>query len=200
MAMAKGRILIFSLIAAMAMLFTVSCSGPQYTKEIASLDSLQKQLDSAEVMLNAIDSTAISTAVSEVPMDLHDITMRFRTISHDSIMDRETATFISDYRSVLKPFKAYLREHKKLQADIDYSQGQIANLIHDLQKNIVDEKDAPQYIKHETDDAARTIQVTKMLANTVKEVMVRYNATKPKVKQYMESLDVKSSQPDNKTK
>lgn len=187
--MTKERILfVFSLLAALALLFVTSCSGPEYPKEIAMLDSLRIKLDSAEAGLNSIDSNKVIAAVNEVNTDLQEITMHFNTISRDSMLDRETATNLTNYRSVRKAFNIYQREHARLQKDIDYSQSQLSNLIHDLEKGIIDEKDAPAYVQRESEEAVKIIEMTNLLTGSVKGMLERYEEAKPKVKEYMQSL------------
>lgn len=186
-------ILILFLPAAFIFGLAASCSGPQYPKEIASLDSTLVQLDSAEKNLQSLDSVKIFSAIESIDKDMHYIQVHFSRVSKDSLMDRETATFLTDYRSVLKPLKLYKREHRKLSSDIDYSQLQITNLKRDLEKGLVEEKDVQQYVETERTEAHKTIQTTKKIVDIVSQLMPRYDSAEPKVRQYVDGLKAKDS-------
>jgi predicted nucleic acid-binding Zn-ribbon protein len=199
--MAKGKIIfIFSVLAAMTLLFTASCSGPKHPKEIAMLDSLRVKLDSSEAALISIDSAKVTSAIEEVNIDLHEITVRFSKVTKDTVLNREAATNMTKYRSVRKAFNAYKKEHVKLLKDIDYSQAQITNLIHDLEKNMIEEKDVLPFVEKERSEAMKTIQKTGMMVAAVKEMLNRYDETRPKVKEYIEGLRADEKGSNKRTK
>lgn len=201
MIMAKVKsVLIFSLLALLAGLFTTSCSGPENAKEVASLDSVRTRLDSAETLLMSIDSAKITATIAQVQKDMAYVQEALSKMPADSVMERETATFLTDYRSVLKPYKLFIRERAKLAQDIDYSQQQITHLMHDLEKGIVEESDVPKYVDTEKAEAENVIHNTRMIAGTIRELEPRYNTAEPQVRMYIEELKQKEKQAEAETK
>lgn len=195
MIMAKVKaFLILPALAMMAGLFTTSCSGPENAKEVASLDSVRTRLDSAEMLLMSIDSAKITATIAQVQKDMAFVQETLSKMPEDSVMDRETATFLTDYRSVLKPYKLFIRERAKLASDIDYSQKQITSLMHDLEKGIVEESDVPKYVDTEKGEAENVIHNTNMIAGTIRELEPRYSSAEPQVRMYIEELKQKAAE------
>lgn len=172
----------------MLQLLLASCSGSGYTKEIAALDSTKLRLDSAEAELNKLDTALLGQMYRQIENDLHFVEVFYRNMPKDSIIDKDAATILSDYRSVRKPLRSSYTKLPKLKQDIDYSQSQIENLIHDLGSNNIEKSDAQQYVKTEMTEAEKAIQNSKFMLILLQDVFPRYDAVSPRVRAYVDSL------------
>jgi hypothetical protein len=172
----------------MVQLLLVSCSGTSYTREIASLDTVSRRLDSAEAEVSQWDTVRIGMMWRQIENDLRYVEVFYRHQPKDSIIDKRAATILSDYRSVRKPLRNSYAQVPKLKSDIDMAQAQINNLIHDLQKDLVDKKDAEQYVRTEKAEAEKVIQNVKYISILLKDVFPRYDEVSPLVRAYVDSL------------
>lgn len=172
----------------MAQLLLGSCSDTEYTKEISALDSVKLRLDSAETMISKLDTTRMGQMVRQIQHDLHEVEVFYRDMPKDSIIDKNAATILSDYRSVRKPLSTAYTQVPKLQKEIDYSQSQIENLIHDLKRNNIEKKDVEQYVRIEMTEAEKAIQNTRYVLLLLDGVFPRYDAISPRVRAYVDSL------------
>jgi hypothetical protein len=190
--MIKALNLFIVSIALAAASFTAGCSGQKYTKEIAALDSLGEQLEATEETFDKLDTVALQQALDTVPAHLLIIDQHFRQAKTedrgDTVMASDIATILMEYRSVVRPLGTFRREHEEYEENIEYSGEQVENLIHDLQNNLVDAKDAPGYIQRETQEAEKALTVTKSIITAVNENIAKYKELYPKVRAYIDSL------------
>ena len=172
----------------MVQVMFTSCKGTDYTKEIATLDSVTVKLDSAEAEVNKIDTNRIGPMYRQIENDLHYVEIFYRNKPKEEVIDKQFATILSDYRSLRKPLRNSLGQVPKLKTDIDYAQSQIENLVHDLEKNLVDKKDATQFVNKEKAEANKVIQNTGYITIVLKDVLPRYDEVSPRVRAYIDSL------------
>lgn len=172
----------------LAQLLLASCSSTPYTKEIAVLDSVRVQLDSAEAEVSKLDTARIGPMVRQIEYDLRYVEVFYRGMPREATIDKQAATILSDYRSVRKPLRTSYAEVPKLKADIDYAQEQIENLTHDLEKDLVAKKDVEQFVKNEKGEAEKAIQNAKYVTILLKDVFPRYDQVSPVVRAYVDSL------------
>jgi len=163
----------------------VSCkTETKYPNEIASLDSLYAVIDKTEIEFRAID-TAEVTRMLHVAED--HITF-LKDILKDDTMNFQSALLISNYHSVLKPFKAFSTNNRAVGEEAVYCKKQIRSLVHDLQKNAAPADSAKQYVASEISAGLQAQRSLEMMRSMVSETMEKFKLYNPRVETLVDSI------------
>ena len=140
------------------------CQSHQFDTEIATIDSLQTQLDSSATMLDKIDSVELANRQDSVQKSLLYLSSYFKN-SRDTLMG-PLSEKIARYRESAKAKDRILDTRKELLSQIEYSHKQLSDLKHDLSHGLQTREAADQNLLNEKRTAEGTISTTTLLQRT----------------------------------
>ena len=172
-----------------------SCSNGEkkYEKQLAILDSLSKELDKADSLLNSIDTLKLTIAHKEMLEQ-----MEYLQQNYKDTMETALALFINEYHYVKKPFAVFLTESKKLAKELSYSRGQVKDLSDDLKHDRIEEKKVGEYFAAEVTEISKITGSVNIAVQVVKEYFPKFDEMDPRMKQVVNEL--KQKQQNEKTK
>lgn len=180
----KTSLLLMSFLFLTAILY--SCKRTKYAKEIASLDSLQTILSKADSTLNSIDTAKTNAYYLDAKNNLNYIQNNYK-----DTMERELAIFLSDYRSILESLESFNSERNQLLKELNYSQKQIENLIHDLKNNAVEKTKITEYYNTEIEAANELLPSVNAMVDMAKKQLTDYEQKNKRVLEIVNGLKQK---------
>lgn len=173
-----------SIIALIALtIISPSCKRTKYAKEIAHLDSLQTLLTETDSVLKSIDTVKINACYMEIKNNLNFIQENYK-----DTMAREMALFLSDYRTMQEAMEEINREQKHYVEELEYSEKQIENLIHDLQKNAIEEEKVREYSADEINVANEIISSVNYISGLAKQELIDFDQKNKRVLEMINEL------------
>lgn len=154
------------------------------------MDSLQVLLNKVQAELKAIDKAEINNKYSEIKENV-----TFVQQNYNDTLTLEMAEFLGEYSSLLKVFESVKEEYAGLEKELEFSAGQLNNLKHDLQYNIMNDDSVRIYCERETRAVKRNTESVQAIRATLKRNMELSDKLTPQIKQLME--DIKSKQQKN---
>ena len=161
-----------------------SCSnGNKYKKEIATLDSLSKIIDSTEFILNSIDTNKVISAQNEII----DNSTIIQSLYNDT-MKRKDVIVMDKYNYIKKFFVAFLNQKEIFYDQIRYSREQVKNLSHDLKKELLEEDKTKEYLSEEESEINDLNLKVKKSVNEIEQCLPVFEQTTPGIKLMIDSL------------
>ncbi|MGB0176724.1 MAG: hypothetical protein ACPF9D_06140, partial [Owenweeksia sp.] len=125
----------------------VACQNQGHFKsEIATLDSLQKELNYYDLKLDSVNVERLQEIAPQVGQ-LQD----YLAGNYPDSLDRSFwVTKMNGMTIVKKGAERYLANHEKVDAEIDYTREQLSNLRNSLKDEKIAKEDAEKYLADET--------------------------------------------------
>lgn len=140
-------------IALLFLFFLSSCQQNNLNvKTINTIDSTLTSLEHVKVKLNEIDIRQADSTIAEIK-DLADKLMVFYTAEDTASYWRNE---VSDLHFCIKTVERYLTENPGISRELDYTIDQLKTLRHDIENNLIDEKQLEKHLNVEI-QAARLI-------------------------------------------
>lgn len=118
--------------ALLALLATTSCGTDKHSGELNRIDSLLAVLDTAETMLNSIDTTQTIASYKVYAVNILKIREGFQS-REDSLV----WSVITRYGLLRKPLRDYKKHFVNFSNEIETSRKQLDDLKADIRKNII---------------------------------------------------------------
>ena len=168
------------------LIFFSSCHNKdKYLTEVKYLDSLQIILEKVAVEFRKSDTVLVAANRDSIIEHLTFIQDNYR--SKDT-MPRETAIFLQQYRSIKQPLDVYLKESREINEELEYSEKQTVNLIHDLRNALLEEGKAKQFFNDERLAMEQLIAKVNSLNTLVNENLKKYDEMVPGVREEVKKI------------
>lgn len=112
----------------LAMLFFVSCSHNEYTKEIATVEEMQTILTGVKQTYNQIEVDKVAYALETYEKNISEVKTHFK---QDSI-DLNTAKLLDFYEGVKKSAKGFEGDYSTIGVNIEFLDNQLNTLKQDM--------------------------------------------------------------------
>src|ERR1700722_8884525 len=156
-------------------LFNTSCKrGPDYTKQVAVLDSLSKVVHKADSALSLIDTVTIKKDADHVMMSLELIKM-----AHKDSMSKGAAEIFRNFSSVRWQLETFMGRRTVMRIEMHKSVDQLNHLSHDLKLNLIKADSVPMYYSTEVKKASLLIESEKIGVQGLNNQMPLYNLIAP---------------------
>ena len=156
-------------------LTNTSCKrAPDYTKQVAVLDSLSKVLHKADSALSHIDTVTIKKDADHVMMSLELIKM-----SHKDSMSKGAAEVFRNFSSVRWQLETFMGRRTVMRIEMHKSVDQLNHLSHDLKLNLIKADSVPMYYSTEVKKANLLIESEKIGVEGLNTQMPLYNLIAP---------------------
>jgi hypothetical protein len=129
----------------LVVLLTTNCNFSKYSKEKASIDSLETMLNNAQKKLKEIDKDNVQNQFEKYKRNIDIIKANYSYDKKDTL----TWNIIALYGNINKPLKTYLKQYAQFEEDINYSKKQIKNLFKDYKKKRFDKAQFKEYLETE---------------------------------------------------
>ena len=166
-------------------IFSSCHNKDQYLAEVKCLDSLQIILEKVSVEFRKTDTALVAANRDSIIEHLTFIQDNYR--SKDT-MPRETAIFLQQYRSIKQPLDIYLKESREINEEMEYSEKQTVNLIHDLRNALLDEEKAKQFFNDERLAMEQLIAKVNSLNALLNENLKKYEEMVPTVRDEVKKI------------
>jgi predicted nucleic acid-binding Zn-ribbon protein len=163
-----------------------SC-GTKYPKEMAAIDTLQTEVNKAVTELKTIDSVKVERVYTEIKDDI-----TFIQKNYTDTLTLEMAEFLGEYNSLLKAIGSILKEYTELSNELSFTGGQLKNMKHDLEYNIVNEEKVKEYYAREEEAIKRNVESTIVMINAAKLKLEMFEKMNPQIKKLIESVKNKN--------
>ncbi len=156
-------------------LTNTSCKrGPDYTKQVAVLDSLSKVVHKADSALSLIDTVTIKKDADHVMMSLELIKM-----AHKDSMSKGAAEIFRNFSSVRWQLETFMGRRTVMRIEMHKSVDQLNHLSHDLKLNLIKADSVPMYYSTEVKKASLLIESEKIGVQGLNNQMPLYNLIAP---------------------
>lgn len=168
----------------------VTCKGEDYSKELASIDSLKKVLTSTDSLIEQADPEAIKKRGDEISNNSKFI--QFNVNKLKDTLDFNTALMLTDYRAVGKDLSTMCENLEKLEKAIDSARVSLDNLSHDLiNHSLAEGIDAKASVESETEQIGEMHAYAKDMMKKKKEALESYDTLLPKVNSFVQQMSAK---------
>ncbi len=173
----------------LALFITLSAcsSSTKYTEDIKMLDSMSVLVGSATAKFKTLDTVQIHQRIEELKSNLSFIEKNNR----DTIK-RETAFLLSDYGLLRDPLIEINKRANELSEELEESQEQIENLVHDLKNGKVDETKANDFVQDERIAAQKAIENVEIITEITKQKMDVFEKCSPKIDELITKIKSKT--------
>ncbi len=179
----------FNVFLILAIVALSSCNNAVKQKQLAKIDSLSVILDSANVQLTKINLDTIKNIFAKF-----EETNEKASEHYQKYRTEENWKFVCAYQQVKKPIKEMIEKYQSFSEDLNTSKKQLDDLRHDVNKNLINEKDFASYFNMEVKSAGDlSIRIKMKTGNALKQ-MKNFDTIHP----YM--LKLIDSYSENKTK
>ncbi|TND08802.1 MAG: hypothetical protein FD123_2018 [Bacteroidetes bacterium] len=174
-----------------------SCnSAPKNPKELAAADSLRADLRIADSLLKTLEKEKVKQAEDAVRGNSAFIEDGINKLQ--DTLDLETATFLTEYRSIAKILGIYVSNHDRLKGAIDSLKTSCDNLSHDLRNNSLAEGlDPVKSVNNERVQVHKLMNELNFLIPAVGNGLKTNDSLSPKIKAYIEELNAKLAARNN---
>lgn len=156
-----------------------SCTQTQYPDELKTVDSLLTRIDSAEKLHASIDTTGIKEGNRIFQQKFNFVKSNY-TKTADTL-HREEALLISDYRALKKPYDRFIDQYSANSKELEFSKGQLLDLRHDLEHNLLDTNFVKRMVASEMDATDAVVAETKRLYLGRKTMINKNNELEPRI-------------------
>ena len=168
----------------------VTCKGEDYSKELASIDSLKKVLSSADSLIEEVDPEAIKKRGDEIGNNSKFI--QFNVNKLKDTLDFNTALMLTDYRAVGKDLRMMSENLEKLEKAVDSARVSSDNLSHDLTNHSLAKGiDAKASVESETEQIGEMHAYAKEMVKKKKQALESYDTLLPKVNSFVQQMSAK---------
>ncbi len=161
-----------------------------YSKQLATLDSLSKAFDAAEKEFTSIDSAKVREQLDSINKNLDFIQQNYK-----DTMPKDMAYMLSDYRDVKFPLEEYTRQKNAFYKELSFSRDQFRNLEHDLKNNLVEKEKAEEYFMQEKKAGEQLCRSLNALTSSVKEKSAKFEPMTAKAVEVINKLKEKTKPP-----
>lgn len=170
--------------------FLVTCKGQDYSKELATIDSLKMVLISTDSLIQSADKADIQKKSDEIANNSKFI--QFNVNQLKDTLDFNTALLLTDYRSLGKEYKMMSTNIGKMEAAMDSAALSLDNLKHDLTNHSLAEGiDAKTSVQMEAQQIADMHEYAMQMVKTKKETREAYDTLLPKVNAFVQQMSGK---------
>lgn len=163
-----------------AVLILISaCNQTKYPNEIKTVDNLLLQIDSAQKMHAAIDTSGIKEGNRIYKQKFNFVKSNY-TQTADTLHRRE-ALLISDYRNLKKPYDRFNDQYSANAKELEFTKGQLLDLRHDLEHNLLDTNFVKRMVADEIDATEAVVKETQRLQNSRKVMIATQKELEPKI-------------------
>jgi len=162
-------------------LTNTSCKqGNNYPKETAVLDSLNRQIHSADSALMTVDTATIRKDADHVMASMELIKM-----AHKDSMSKESADIFRSFYSARWEMETFLGRRRVMIVEMHKSMDQLTHLSHDLKSNLIKADSVPVYYNQEAKRAGLLIESEKMSMAKLNAQLPLYQYVAPKADSLM---------------
>lgn len=133
----------FTTIVSVAILFSITSCGENYTNEIGHVDGLIKILDASEEVLNDVDTATLFEMTSFIQHSIKKIQSKGDTLT------KEAAIEADQYIGKLKTLYNLAKNYKAYKNEIKNVRQQLNNLKQDLNNGLIPKDKFPAYYENE---------------------------------------------------
>ena len=156
-----------------------ACNETKYPNEIQTVDNLLTRIDSAQKVHAGIDTTGIREGNRVFKQKFNFVKANY-TETADTL-HREEALLISSYRDLKKPYDRFNDQYSANAKELEFSKGQLLDLRHDLEHNLLDTNFVKRMIASEIEATNAVINETKRLENGRITMIEKNAALEPKI-------------------
>ena len=106
-------------------------------------------------------------------------------------ISKETALIIENYKGIGNVLTQFYNQSKKLEEEIEESEKQIADLRHDIEKNIVKEEKMEEYVEREKEALQEVCTQVQLTQRSIGLTLVDYESMIPKIEQLLKNAEIK---------
>ena len=106
-------------------------------------------------------------------------------------ISKETALIIENYKGIGNVLTQFYNQSKKLEEEIGESEKQIADLRHDIEKNIVKEEKMEEYVEREKEALQEVCTQVQLTQRSIGLTLVDYESMIPKIEQLLKNAEIK---------
>ncbi|MFH1320879.1 MAG: hypothetical protein ABII90_09540 [Bacteroidota bacterium] len=153
-----------------------SCKNVDVKKEVSAIDSLGQVVEKAHLHLKEINIENAKKIREEINTN-----MDFVKTHYQDTLSWDISKLLSDYHSIQKTLKHFLRIKEYLEKEIVYSNEQLKNLKHDIEKEIITKEQFNTYYEAEMKAVSGLKKEIKLYVDMAKEKIEKFNSINPKV-------------------
>lgn len=125
-----------------------SCNSAVKKEQFAKIDSLIALLDSASKHLEIINMDTVNKKYQAYQETNNLVAVHYQKYRND-----ENWKYLCAFQNVRKPFKTMVKGYGSYKNDLASSKEQLENMKHDVDKNLLDEKEFKDYFDVEAKSA-----------------------------------------------
>jgi hypothetical protein len=167
-----------------------SCRHNNYSKELVTLDSLQRVLDSSSTQYKKLDTAAMRRMFTTIQLDLKFIRDSRRPADTLNFQDAQQ---LNTYAQVYSILGALIQRQPGVEKELLYTSKQLLSLKSDVEKGKWEEKEVQHYCAQEREAVAHLQGVVKKALSAFQESKMRYEDVQPKVALLKERLQIVQS-------
>lgn len=160
---------------------------PDYSKDIANLDSALLELAVIHKALTEVDTVKISSLISETDAKLKPVSAQ---LSSDTIR-KVQALFLSDCFGAEQRLEQAMENRKYYLTALTDAKKRIENLEHDLMKNVIEENKARGYIVNELNALSKLRGSAADMHDKMITTAAMLDSLQPKITAFADSLQSK---------
>lgn len=164
-----------------------ACGSNEYMQEVATIDSLQIELDEAVLTYQQWDIDSLDAIHATMQKQIN-IAKDLIRAGRDTLSLEDGIT-LGDYKSSSKVFRDVKSKSVHFQSEIKVSESQLTNLKKDLQNGTIANKDSIKlYMDAEKEAVGQLIETLNQNNKKFELGMMKYEALYPKVTALLEEL------------
>jgi len=156
-----------------------ACNKTNYPTEIEIVDGLLAQIDSAQKIHAAIDTTGIKEGNRIFNQKFNFVKANY-TQTADTL-HRKEALLISDYRNLKKPYDRFNNQYSANAKELEFSKGQLLDLRHDLEHNLLDSNFVKRMVASEIEATRAVVNDTKRIEDIRNTMIETNNKLEPRI-------------------
>ena len=170
----------------------VTCKGEDYTKELATIDSLKRVLVSTDSIIQSVDPADVTKKSEEISNNSKFI--QFNVNKLKDTLDFNTALLLTEYRQTGKSFKNMAENIERMEKAMDSAKVSLDNLAHDLTNHSLAEGvDAKTSVNAEATQIGEMHAFAAEMVQKKQETRALYDSMLPKVNEFVQQMSVKLS-------
>ncbi len=167
--------------------FLLSSCTHKEDKELATLDTFNIFIKKADSLYATIDYKKLNETVISINEKLKLIDQKY----NGDTISKETALIIENYKGIGNVLTQFYNQSKKLEEEIEESEKQIADLRHDIEKNIVKEEKMEEYVEREKEALQEVCTQVQLTQRSIGLTLVDYESMIPKIEQLLKNAEIK---------
>lgn len=177
---------------ALALLIAFVSCGPKVSEQaIGKTENLKTSIDSIAVVLSKID-TAKGFASNQHYFENMDY---IQTQMTDTI-PKYLAFYIDDYYGIRKAFRLFAKQYVLVSSQVEESQQQLDNLLHDAKEGILDEEAYNRYYDLESNNALIATSAANEVIYAIETAQSIYDSMNPRIDSLVAASKAKSINPE----